>query len=156
MADLLDDGGGGSPSTTWEEVVGHPSVLELNGDLSDANSFLLPGVGDSCPPNGDRGLRLENDSVVARRGRSSSSIGFLRACLADPDAVRGLEEEVEMVAPSNGLDVAGRLGEPLKGPRASPARLEGRLPFPSASLRRRSRSLSTLVKAIKPSVRLLT
>ena len=156
MADLLDDGGGGSPSTTCEEVSDHESVLALNGDLSEASSLLLPGVGDSCPPNGERGLRLENESMLARRGMSGSSIGFRRACLPDPGAVRGLEEEVEMVAPSNGLDVAGRFGDPLNGPRTSPARLEGRLLVPSASRRKRSRSLSALVKVIRPSVRLLT
>lgn len=86
----------------------------LSGDLNCAASLLLPGVGESaaayCP-------RLDETDMVCRRGsRSSSAIGSRNVCLEADEGTPRPPPDVDTLAPSNGLDVAGRLGEACSAP----------------------------------------
>jgi hypothetical protein len=87
-----------------------------NGDRNCATSLRLPGVGESTPANGD--LIDADDMVFRRSGISSDSscIGSRSVWRADPGPMVA-RVFIETVAPSNGLEVAGRLGGEWIGPR---------------------------------------
>lgn len=152
-----DEFGRGSPIADLDGVDGRSSP-PLNGErrLRLASRLAAPpgaGVGESYPAYGDLGLLNENDCVVRLVGMSGSSIIGSRNFVDEVDV---LAADMETVAPSNGLDVAGRLGGEawMEPPRKEAARLAGRLELTSTPSRRSfSRSRSTRVKAIKLSVR---